>query len=50
MTHHQIARERQQQFRKAFAPFYADSLEYCEEHLEFLRRRRDAFIHSLNRG
>lgn len=47
MKHQQIAKTRKLQFQKAFAPFYADSFEYCEEHLAFLRRRRDAFIATL---
>lgn len=30
-----------------YAQYYADSLEYCEEHLAFLRVRRDEVLQSL---
>ena len=47
MTHQQIIREQRRQFQKAYATFYADSFEYSEQHLNFLRRRRDAYLQSL---
>jgi len=36
-----------QYLKGLYAKFYADSYEYCEEHLNFLRKRRDAYLQSL---
>ncbi len=47
MKHQRIVKAHKLQLQRAFAPFYADSFEYCDEHLAFLRRRRDEFLFSL---
>lgn len=47
MTHHRQARQHQVAMRRAFAAFYADSFEYSEQHMAFLRVRRDNFLKTL---
>ena len=34
-------------FQNLYAQYFADSFEYCEEHLAVLRARRDSYLHSL---
>jgi hypothetical protein len=43
MKQQRISRRQQLQLQKLFAEFYADSMEYCDEHLDFLRRRNRRF-------
>jgi hypothetical protein len=43
MKQKRLSRRQQQQLRNIFAVLYADSFEYCEEHLNFLRRRHQRF-------
>jgi len=47
MTHHRQARQHRIAMQRAFAAFYADSFEYSEQHMAFLRVRRDAFLKTL---
>jgi hypothetical protein len=44
MKQQRISRRQQLQLQKLFAEFYADSMEYCDEHLDFLRRRHQQFF------
>jgi hypothetical protein len=43
MKQQRISRRQQLQLQKLFAEFYADSMEYCDEHLDFLRHRHQQF-------
>jgi hypothetical protein len=43
MKQQRISRRQQLQLQKLFAELYADSMEYCDEHLDFLRRRHQQF-------
>lgn len=47
MLHQRKFRARQSAMIRAFAAFYADSIEYDEDHLKFLRLRRDNYLKSL---
>lgn len=47
MRYQRLAAVQRQQLQKIFAAFYADSFEYSEDHLAFLRQRRDSFLQSL---
>lgn len=44
MKQKRISHKQQLQLQKLFAEFYADSMEYCDEHLDFLRRRHHRFL------
>ena len=44
---HRLSRRQARCLKRLYADYFADSFEYCEAHLEFLRRRRDSFLSLL---
>lgn len=47
MTDRPTTLKQRRRIQKALAAFFADSIEYDEGHLAFLRQRRDAYLVSL---
>ena len=47
MKHHQQAQEQRKLFRRLYSSLYKGCFDYTEEHLEFLRLRRDAYLQDL---
>ena len=43
-----IPRRQLLHLQKLYAQYFADSLEYCDEHLTLLRTRRDFHLRSLH--
>ena len=44
-----LNRRQQAQLASLFREFWADSLEYCDEHLDYINRRHQQFL-NLQRG
>lgn len=42
-----IPRRQAQYLQGLYAKYFADSFEYCEEHLAILKQRRDHYLTSL---
>jgi hypothetical protein len=45
-----LPRRQQVALQSVYSEMYAGSLEYSDQHLDFLRRQRDAYLQSLKKA
>lgn len=43
MKHNRLPRRQQIELQRIYAVLFADSLEFCDEHVAFLRRRHQSY-------